>query len=103
MPEMKITADAIPFKLRFNTQHGDTDLYWRVIIIRQVHDGKRQAHDDKQQADEEETEYLVRSVVCEVATHSDASFDMAAGKIKYNMAGVCGELTIDGEGNALLR
>lgn len=70
----------IDFKVRFNTQHGDSDLFWRVII------------DDK--------EYLVRSLHCKVDTYSDASFDKNAGFIKYHIAGVCKEFVIDEELNA---
>lgn len=78
----------IRFKLRFNTQHGDTDLHWRVILTK----------DEGQ-----ETEYLVRSIRCEVPTHSDASYEERVGQIKYNMAGECSELLIDEEQRAVLR
>lgn len=70
------------FKIRFNTTHGDTDLYWRVII--------------------DDTEYLVRTLQCNVATHSDASFDKNAGTIKYHIAGTCTAFVIDNELNALI-
>ncbi len=73
----------IHFKIRFNTAHGDTDLYWRVIV--------------------DENEYLTRSVRCCVETYSDASFDTRAGVIKYHIAGVCAELVIDEQLNALLK
>ena len=73
----------IHFKLRFNTTHGDTDLYWRVIIG--------------------DAEYLVRSLVCKVDTWSDASFDERAGQIKYHIAGVCTDFDIDEELRAILK
>jgi hypothetical protein len=69
------------FRLRFNTAHGDTELYWRVII--------------------NDTEYLVRTLQCNVATYSDAWFDPIAGTIKYHIAGVCSEFCIDEEMNAV--
>jgi hypothetical protein len=73
----------IQFKLRFNTQHGNTDLYWRVFIG--------------------EDEYLVRSLRCMVPTESDASFDKKAGVIKFNMAGTCSEFIIDEKGEAFFK
>jgi hypothetical protein len=73
----------IAFKLRFNTAHGDTDLYWRVIV--------------------DDTEYLTRSVRCKVETCSDASFDKTAGVVKYHIAGVCSELMIDENLNAVFK
>jgi hypothetical protein len=73
----------IDFKIRFNTLHGDTNLFWRVIIAKE--------------------EYLVRSLQCKVNTYSDASFDKNAGVIKYHMAGVCKEFTIDEELNATFK
>ena len=73
----------IHFKIRFNTLHGTTDLYWRVII--------------------DETEYLARTVHCKVDTYSDASFDKNAGVIKYHIAGTCTDFSIDGEQNALFK
>lgn len=73
----------IHFKIRFNTAHGDTDLYWRVII--------------------DDTEYLVRNLMCKVDTYSDASFDKKAGVIKYHIAGDCTDFYIDETLNAFLR
>ncbi len=73
----------INFKLRFNTAHGDTDLYWRVFI--------------------DEQEYLVNSLHCMVHTFSDRSFDEKAGMIKYNMAGVCNEFIIDENRTAIFK
>jgi len=73
----------IRFKIRFNTAHGDTDFYWRVII--------------------DDTEYLARSVNCNVATFSDASFDKNANAVKYHMAGVCSDFSIDEEGRAVFK
>jgi hypothetical protein len=70
------------FKLRFNTMHGDTDFYWRVII------------DDE--------EYLVKSIHCKVETWSDASFDTRANAIKYNMTGKCREFYVDDDGKGIL-
>jgi hypothetical protein len=70
----------IHFKIRFNTLHGDTDWFWRIII--------------------EDVEYLARHVNCMVPTQSDASFDKNAGVIKYHMAGDCKEFNIDEAGNA---
>jgi len=69
------------FKLRFNTMHGDTDLYWRVII--------------------DEVEYLVKSVHCKVDTWSDSSFDIKANAIKYNMAGICKDFSVDETGKGV--
>jgi hypothetical protein len=77
----------IQFRLRFNTMHGDTDLYWRVIIIE----------------DNEPKEFLARSVNCMVPTCSDASFDKNANAIKYHMAGNCTEFNIDCDGKATLK
>lgn len=71
----------ISFKLRFNTSHGDTNLYWRVII--------------------DDNEYLVRSVHCNVPTFSESSFDNKAGMVKFHMAGRCSEMTIDENLNAM--
>ena len=71
----------IHFKIRFNTLHGATGLYWRVIIG--------------------EEEILVRNVRCKVETYSDASYDTRAGVIKYLIAGVCHELRVDAEGMAV--
>ncbi len=65
----------IDFKIRFNTQHGDTELYWRIIIGN--------------------TEYLANSLHCLVPTYSDASFDERAGAIKYHMAGSCIEFCLN--------
>lgn len=76
------------FRIRFNTLHGDTDFFWRVI----VDDGTG-----------ESKEHLARSVVCQVPTWSDASFDKNANAVKYHMAGKCMEFVLDAEGNALLR
>jgi len=73
----------LEFKLRFNTMHGNTDLYWRVIIG--------------------EEEHLVASIQCEVPTYSDASFDKKANTIKYHMAGKCNEFIIDETGKGILR
>ncbi len=70
------------FKIRFNTTHGDTDLYWRIIV--------------------NDVEYLVKSLNCNVNTHSDASFDASAGTIKYHIAGSCYSLNIDTNLNATL-
>jgi hypothetical protein len=89
----------IHFKIRFNTLHGDTDLYWRVITSPRPSPEERGVLDTLR----EEQEYLVRSVSCKVETHSDASFDKTAGKVKYNMAGACSELMIDEQLNAVLR
>ena len=73
----------IHFKIRFNTAHGDTDLFWRVII--------------------DETEYLVRTLFCKVETCSDASFDKRAGLNKYHIAGACTDFYIDEELNAFFK
>lgn len=62
--------------------HGDTGLYWRVII--------------------DEQEYLVKSIHCKVETWSDASFDVRANNIKYNMTGRCREFYIDHEDKGIL-
>lgn len=82
MPEAVFLRGDLQFKLRFNTMHGDTDLYWRVII------------DDE--------EYLVKNVHCMVETWSDSSFDTRANAIKYNMAGKCTAFRIDEEGKGTL-
>lgn len=71
------------FKIRFNTTHGDTGLYWRIII------------DDE--------EYLARNVHCAVATYSESSFDKRAGSVKYHMAGECNEFCLDESENAFLK
>lgn len=81
--EIQVVKDNIFFKLRFNTAHGDTDLYWRVII--------------------DDDEYLTRSVSCQVATRSDASFDKKAGVIKYHIVGTCTEFIVDDNLNAILK
>lgn len=80
MPPLRLSGD-IHFRLRFNTRHGDTNLYWRVFI--------------------QDREYLAASIKCLVPTHSDASFDPTANEIKYNMAGSCREFTIDEQGHAV--
>lgn len=77
-----LLSGKIIFKLRFNTTHGDTNLYWRVIIG--------------------DTEHLVTTLQCNVSTHSDASYDERAGMIKYHIAGECSEFSIDENGNAFL-
>lgn len=71
------------FRLRFNTKHGDTNLYWRIFI------------NDK--------EYLVSSIQCEVPTHSDTCFDEQANEQKYNIAGYCNEFIVHEDGTAILR
>lgn len=71
------------FKIRFNTAHGDTDLYWRIIIGEQEH--------------------LARSIHCAVPTYSESSFDKKAGAIKYHMAGKCHEFYMDDAKNAFLK
>lgn len=71
------------FKIRFNTLHGESDLYWRVII--------------------DDTEYLVRSVKCYVNTYTDASFDTNAGTIKYHIAGAFTVMNIDLNLNAVFK
>lgn len=73
----------IYFRVRFNTAHGDTDLYWRVIV-----DG---------------TEHLVRNLRCEVPTFSDEWLDPAVGKVKYHIAGECVEFVIDNELTAIFK
>ena len=55
----------LEFKLRFNTTHGDTNLYWRVFI--------------------NNVEYLAATLQCMVPTHSDASFDTRANTTKYQI------------------
>lgn len=75
--------EKINFKFRFNTAHGDTNLFWRVFIDNQ--------------------EYLVKSLNCQVPTCSDASFDEKAGMVKFNMAGVCNEFIIDDNKNAIFK
>ena len=72
---------SIYFKIRFNTTHGDTGFYWRIII-----------------GDEE---YLACSLECKVGTRSDASFDSRAGVIKYHIVGECSELFINEAGHAV--
>ncbi len=78
-----IAENALNFKIRFNTTHGDTGLYWRVII--------------------EEQEYLVATLYCMVHTRSDASFDERAGVIKYHIAGSCNEFHVDENENAFFK
>lgn len=74
MAEEIIIKGDIFFKIRFNTMHGDTDLYWRVLI--------------------DEQEFLVNSVLCKVDTYSEQSFDKNAGAIKFHIAGTCSEFKI---------
>ncbi len=71
------------FKIRFNTTHGDTDLYWRIII--------------------NDEEILARSLQCSVPTYSESSFDQRAGAIKYHIAGVCSEFILDEAKNAFFK
>lgn len=84
---MKITPISISghirFKIRFNTAHGDTQLYWRVII--------------------DEQEYLATSLHCNVSTFSDASFDKKANALKYHIAGECTEFALDEQYNAIFK
>jgi len=77
------SGEGIYFKIRFNTTHGDTALYWRVII--------------------DEVEYLATSLQCLIPTYSDASFDKKAGMIKYHIAGKCYEFYIDDNDNAFFK
>ena len=79
MKTVKIEGN-IFFKIRFNTMHGDTTLYWRVII-----------GDD---------EYLARSLDCKVNTFSDESFDKIANTTKWHIAGICRYFYLDEEGRA---
>jgi len=76
---MKLTPISISgnihFRIRFNTTHGDSQLYWRVII--------------------DEQEYLATSLHCNVPTFSDASFDKKANALKYHIAGECKEFALD--------
>lgn len=75
---IKLTApsgEKMKFKIRFNTAHGETDLYWRIIIG--------------------DNEYLVSSVQCDVPTFSDASFDERANTVKYHIAGFCTDFCTD--------
>jgi hypothetical protein len=82
MPQETISLRGnLQFKIRYNTMHGDTDFYWRVII------------DDE--------EYLVKEVHCKVETWSDASFDIRANALKYNMAGACKEFYVDENGKGI--
>ena len=75
--------EGLLFKIRFNTTHGDTDLYWRIII------------DDE--------EHLVRTIQCLVPTWSESSFDKRAGSVKFHMAGRCREFLVDEMKNACLK
>jgi hypothetical protein len=72
----------IYFKIRFNTTHGDTDLFWRIII--------------------NDTEHLATAVSCSVPTWSESSFDQKAGAIKWHMAGKCTSFIIDENRTAIL-
>jgi hypothetical protein len=71
------------FKIRFNTTHGDSGLYWRIIIG--------------------ENEYLVGAVHCAVPTCSESSFDERAGAVKFHMSGKCTEFYLDDLKNAYLK
>ena len=73
----------IEFKIRFNTMHGDTDFFWRIIV--------------------EEEEYLAKTLHCMVHTRSDASFDKKANTIKYHIAGTCIEFMVDENANATFK
>jgi hypothetical protein len=73
----------IHFKMRFNTTHGDTNLYWRIII--------------------EGEQYLARSIQCYVATYSDRSYDNTAREIKYHISGDCREFILDKDKNAVFK
>jgi len=77
------TPEEISFKIRFNTAHGDTGLYWRIII--------------------NEREYLAKSIQCSVPTFSESSFDRVAGAIKYHLAGKCTEFYVDELKNAYFK
>jgi len=81
------------FKIRFNTTHGDSDLYWRIILDERGADSLPTPY---------EREILVCSLHCKVETYSDASFDERAGTIKYHIAGCCSELQINEAGHAVL-
>jgi hypothetical protein len=70
------------FKLRFNTTHGETNLYWRLII--------------------ENREYLVNAIHCNVPTYSESSFDEKAQAIKFHMAGKGKTLHIDNKQSATI-
>ena len=75
--------EEIFFKIRFNTTHGDTDLYWRIII--------------------NDEEFLARSLKCTVPTYSESSFDHRAGAVKFHIAGICSEFYLDESNNALIK
>lgn len=77
-----LTGD-LYFRIRFNTTHGDTNLYWRVII--------------------DEQEYLAASIKCEVPTFSDRSFDETANAIKFHLAGNCNEFKIGDDKTATFK
>ena len=72
----------IEFKIRFNTQHKDTDLYWRVIV--------------------NDEENLVRTIKCNVNTYTESSFDKLSGMIKFHIAGFCEQICIDENLNAVI-
>ncbi|OJW82627.1 MAG: hypothetical protein BGO69_05940 [Bacteroidetes bacterium 46-16] len=68
------------FKIRFNTMHADTNLYWRIII--------------------NDEEYLAATLNCRVNTFSDESFDKNANTTKWHIAGICRHFHLDEDGNA---
>lgn len=82
MKKISLEGD-IHFKIRFNTAHGDTDMYWRIII--------------------DDVEYLANSVRCKVETFSDASYDKKAGAIKYHIAGQCKLFYVDDKEQAMFQ
>lgn len=83
MTETNAPVGAIEFKIRFNTTHGDTGLYWRVII-----DG---------------AEHLVKEVRCNVDTYSESSYDERAGSVKFHLAGRCSAWEVDETGTAVFK
>lgn len=70
------------FRIRFNTMHGTTGLYWRVLIGNE--------------------EYLAATLRCQVPTFTESSYDERAQAVKYHMAGLCSQLTINEAGEAVL-
>jgi len=74
---------ALSFRIRFNTLHGDTDLYWRLLVSG--------------------SEYLVSTIECRVPTCTDRSYDTNAGAVKFHIAGTCTEMKITENHHAILQ
>lgn len=62
--------DSKKIQIRFNTEHGNTDLLWRVVI--------------------DNHEYLAKSIQLEVPSHTTTD-TLSDGRIKYHITALYNE------------